>query len=311
MKFDVIKHKWIFLGFSGTLVLLSIVAIAVFGLRPGIDFTGGTLWQIQVQGSGDEAQVNQVRESVVAQGVENPIVYRETLSDSLIIKTRTLSEAEHQSLLSGMQTSLGSVEELRFESIGPTIGKQLRTKSIWAGILVLFGISIYIAISFRKISYPVSSWKYGITTLVTLFHDVLIPAGLLAVLGKFVGIEVDTNFIVALLVIMGFSVHDTIVVFDRIRENVLLRQHAQTGKGSDSFEETVRMSVQQTIARSINTSLTLVLMLVAMLVFGSSTLQLFVVILLVGTVFGTYSSICVASPLLTMWRKLSTINSSE
>src|SRR3989344_6010628 len=256
---DIIKHKWIFLGFSGVLVLASAIAIVLFGLRPAIDFTGGTLWQIRIPNTEDRIQESQIIETLVEQGIENPSVLRETSSDSFLIKTKPLSEAEHQQILSALEERVGSVEELRFESIGPTIGSQLRSKAIWAGILVLLAISVYIAISFRKVSYPVQSWKYGITTLVTLFHDVVIPAGLLAVLGRYRGIEIDTNFIVALLVIMGFSVHDTIVVFDRIRENVLLRK-------SESFQQTVNMSIWQTIARSVNTSLTLVLMLVAMLI---------------------------------------------
>ncbi len=299
--FNVITHKYIFIGFSAVLVLASIVALIAYGFRPGIDFTGGTLWQLKI--SGQDASESSIASFLEAQGVEQPIVYREISSESYAVKTKPLSETEHQTLLAALKGKFSSVEELRFESIGPTIGKQLRTKAIWAGILVLLGISIYIAISFRKISYPVKSWKYGVTTLISLFHDVVIPAGLLAVLGKFKGVEIDTNFVVALLVIMGFSVHDTIVVFDRIRENVLTR------KSADSFEDTVNKSIWQTMARSINTSLTLILMLLAMLVFGSSTLQLFVVILLVGTVFGTYSSIFIASPLLTIWHKLSTMRS--
>ncbi|OGM92381.1 protein-export membrane protein SecF [Candidatus Wolfebacteria bacterium RIFCSPHIGHO2_01_FULL_48_22] len=296
---DIIKHKWIFLGFSGVLVLASAIAIVLFGLRPAIDFTGGTLWQIRIPNTEDRIQESQIIETLVEQGIENPSVLRETSSDSFLIKTKPLSEAEHQQILSALEERVGSVEELRFESIGPTIGSQLRSKAIWAGILVLLAISVYIAISFRKVSYPVQSWKYGLTTLITLFHDVVIPTGILAVLGEFGGVEIDTNFIVALLVIMGFSVHDTIVVFDRVREQVLARHK------NESFTDTVNASVRQTIARSVNTSFTLVLMLVAMLVFGSSTLQLFVGILLVGTVIGTYSSICVASPLLTVWGKLS------
>ena len=279
--------------------MASAIAIVLFGLRPAIDFTGGTLWQIRIPNTEDRIQESQIIETLVEQGIENPSVLRETSSDSFLIKTKPLSEAEHQQILSALEERVGSVEELRFESIGPTIGSQLRSKAIWAGILVLLAISVYIAISFRKVSYPVQSWKYGLTTLITLFHDVVIPTGILAVLGEFGGVEIDTNFIVALLVIMGFSVHDTIVVFDRVREQVLARHK------NESFTDTVNASVRQTIARSVNTSFTLVLMLVAMLVFGSSTLQLFVGILLVGTVIGTYSSICVASPLLTVWGKLS------
>lgn len=303
MKFDIIKHKYIFIGFSGILVLVSVIAIAVFGFRAGIDFTGGSLWQVRVEGEGvSETSIADFFES---QEIDRPSVYREISSDAYVIKTKPLTENEHQSLLANLRGNFSSVEEMRFESIGPTIGKQLRTKSIWAGVLVLLAISVYIAISFRKVSYPVASWKYGITTLISLFHDVVIPAGLLAVLGRYRGIEIDTNFVVALLVIIGFSVHDTIVVFDRIRENVLHK------KGGESFEETVEKSIWQTMVRSINTSLTLVLMLLAMVIVGSSTLQLFVVIILVGTIFGTYSSIFIASPLLTVWYKFSRIQPSK
>jgi preprotein translocase subunit SecF len=158
---------------------------------------------------------------------------------------------------------------------------------------VLFGISLYIAFAFRKVSKPVSSWKYGMVTLVTLFHDVIMPAGLLAVLGRFKGIEIDTNFIVALLVVMGFSVHDTIVVFDRIRENLTLAR----GKAV-SLGDIINKSIRETFARSINTSLTLMIVLVALLVFGPPSLFYFILTILVGTLFGTYSSIFVASPLL-------------
>lgn len=300
MKFDVIGHKWIYIGFSATLVLVSLLAVIIFGFRAGIDFTGGTLWQFQA--SGADVSEQSISDLLQSQGIEHPFVYRELSSDSFIAKMPPLTEEEHQALLANLRGSYESVEELRFESIGPTIGAQLQNSAIWAGILILLAISIYVSISFRKVSYPVASWKYGVTTLITLFHDIAIPTGLLAILGKFYGIEVDTNFIVALLVTMGFSVHDTIVVFDRIRENVLLR------RPGDAFEKTVNDSIQQTIARSINTSLTLVLMLLALMFIGPSSLRLFVAIMITGAVFGTYSSIFIASPLLTIWHKLSKVS---
>jgi preprotein translocase subunit SecF len=165
---------------------------------------------------------------------------------------------------------------------------------------VILGISLYIAFAFRKVSHPVQSWKYGLITLATLVHDTVIPAGLFAVLGRFAGVEIDINFLVALLLVMGFSVHDTIVVFDRIRENLRIG----IGKQS-SFEELVNTSVNQTMARSINTSLTLVLVLLALYFFGSAVLSYFILAILVGVIFGTYSSIFVASPLLTLWKRKS------
>ncbi len=165
--------------------------------------------------------------------------------------------------------------------------------------MVLVGISLYVAFAFRKVSRPISSWKYGIITLVTLFHDVSIPAGFLVVLGKLKGVEIDTNSLVALLVIMGFSVHDTIVVFDRIRENLLL------DRGRSDFGTVINNSVNQTMARSINTSLTLFLVLIALFIFGPITLKYFILTLLIGTIAGAYSSIFVASPLLQVWQKFS------
>jgi len=165
-------------------------------------------------------------------------------------------------------------------------------------LLVLLGISLYIAFAFRRVSRPVSSWKYGIITLLTLFHDALIPAGLMALLGWLYGAEVGINFIVAILVVMGFSVHDTIVVFDRIRENIQLEKNSNSG-----FAELVNKSVLQTFARSINTSLTLVLVLLALYFLGADSLRNFILIILVGVVVGTYSSIFVASPLLVLAEK--------
>jgi len=291
---NIIGHKNIFLVFSGTLVLASIVVIGVFGLRPGIDFTGGTLWQISF--SDASVSVDAIERVLLAQPeISGAVVQQETSTGSFIVRSGVISEEKHQAYSQALEERLGDFEEFRFESIGPTIGAQLRSRSIWAAILVLVAISLYIAISFRKVSYPVKSWKYGIITLGTLFHDVIIPTGILAVLGHVSGVEIDTNFIVALLVVMGFSVHDTIVVFDRIRENLISRRNLS------SFDEVVNVSVNQTIARSINTSLTLVVVLLAMLLVGAPTLQLFVLIILIGTVFGTYSSIFVASPLLTLW----------
>ncbi|MDP3800311.1 MAG: protein translocase subunit SecF, partial [bacterium] len=198
---------------------------------------------------------------------------------------------------SKLQSKLGPVSELRFDTIGSSIGQELRRKAITAFILVLVGISLYIAFAFRKVSQPVNSWKYGAITLATLFHDAIIPGGLFAVLGHFFNAELDTNFIVAILVVMGFSVHDTIVVFDRIRENLRFAGHKY------EFNELVNNSVNQTLVRSLNTSLTLVLVLVALYFLGSAELKYFVLTMGIGTIVGTYSSIFVASPLLTMWRK--------
>lgn len=290
---NIIGKKWLFLGFSGALVLASIITMASYGFREGIDFRGGTLWQLA---SPDAALTEAaLREFLAGRGIEGAVITREDQSGSFLVRVRAIAEEEHQANLSALAGRFSGMEELGFQSIGPSIGAELRTKAFWGVGFVLIGISLFIAFAFRKVSRPVRSWKYGVVTLVTLFHDVVIPAGLFAYLGRFYGVEVDTNFIVALLVVMGFSVHDTIVVFDRIRENLLV------GRGGTGLAEVVNKSINETLARSINTSLTLVLVLVALLLLGPATLTYFVLAILVGVILGTYSSIFVASPLLVIW----------
>lgn len=286
---NIIKYKFVFLTVSGLLVAASIVALAFLGLKPGIDFSGGVAWQLQFK---DKIPT---REQLAVEFPGSIITPQE--DGKFLLRLQDLSEANRQAALQTLAKDYGAVDELQFQNIGPAIGEDLKQKAIWAFGLVLLAISLYVAFAFRKVSRPVSSWKYGIITLITLFHDALIPAGLFAVLGKVFNLEVDTNFVVAILVVMGFSVHDTIVVFDRIRENLRL------GGGEKSqFNTLVNASINQTLARSINTSLTLVLTLVALYFLGPANLQYFILMILVGTIVGTYSSIFVASPLLTLWQ---------
>ena len=291
---DVVGRKTIFFSISGALVLVSFAASILYGFKPGIDFVGGTLWQIRIAGP----NVSKGRvETFFAEELKAPGAVIIEQEDSFLIRSGEISETDHQAYSARLK-ELGEVTELRFETIGAAVGYELRVKAIIAFVLVLFAISLYIAFVFRKVSYPVSSWKYGVITLLTLFHDAVIPVGLFALLGKFANAEVDVNFVVAVLVVMGFSVHDTIVVFDRIRENLRTNR-----AGKFNFSDLVNQSVNQTMARSVNTSLTLVLVLIALYLFASSSLHYFVLTILVGTVVGTYSSIFVASPLLTLWQK--------
>jgi preprotein translocase subunit SecF len=287
---NIIKYNKIFLSVSGILTLVGITAIIVFGFKPGIDFVGGTMWQIQTP-VGQQLTTEDVKNFFGNDLGEKNITIFPSDNNSFLIRLGHIPESEHQQYLQALKLKF-NIEEVRFNGIGPTVGKELKNKAFWAITMVLLGISLYIAFAFRKVSYPIKSWKYGIITLITLFHDILIPAGMLAVLGKFFGIETDTNFVVALLVIMGFSVHDTIVVFDRIRENLLV------GRGRLNLSETINQSINQTIARSINTSLTLILVLIVLFFFGPAVLKYFILTILVGVVIGTYSSIFVASPLL-------------
>lgn len=294
---SIIKKRYLFLSFSGLMVALSIASLFVFGLKPGIDLTGGTQWQVAfTEAPGTSAQEVQ---NFLGDLSKKEVSVKRTEGNSMLIRLPNIDEQTHEQYSYKLIQKFGTMNEENFSSIGPSIGSELRSKAIWAIVLVLFGISLYIAYAFRKVSRPIRSWKYGTVALITLFHDVIIPTGMLALLGSLKGVEIDTNFIVALLVVMGFSVHDTIVVFDRIRENILVSR----GK---TFElgEVIDQSVRETFTRSVNTSLTLVLVLLTMLFWGPSSLFYFVLTIMVGTIFGTYSSIFVASPLLYVWERL-------
>ncbi|MBI2035873.1 MAG: protein translocase subunit SecF [Candidatus Liptonbacteria bacterium] len=299
---NIIAKRKIFLTISGLLVAASILAIAIFGFNQGIDFKGGTFWQIKflpVVSASNPSEDNVPSVSGLQNFMDRELGLK-TLAvlgsaGDFIIRAPSISEAEHQDYLVKLKTKYGDLHELSFQSIGPTIGHELRERAITAVLLVLVGISLYIAFAFRKASKPVASWKYGVVTLVTLFHDIALPTGMMAVFGKFYGAEIDTNFMVAILVILGFSVHDTIVVFDRIRENLMHERN------KDELTRIVNMSVNDTMFRSINTSLTLIIVLLTLLILGPDTLTYFILALLLGVVAGTYSSIFVASPLLTVW----------
>lgn len=301
-QFPIIQFRTIWFAISGFLIAVSVTAIVALGFNPGIDFIGGTSWQVRFGGEVSKEEVAQflasdtTMQAIGGEWLRQVAVTREVSTNTYSMRFHSVSEETHQKLRAILKEKFGEFEELRFDSIGPAIGKELRDKAIWAAVLVLLGISLYVAYSFREVSYPVTSWKYGVVTLITLFHDVAVTVGLLVVLGKFLHVELDTNSIVAVLVVMGFSVHDTIVVFDRIRENLRLQ------KSKIDFSAVVNKSVNDTFARSVNTSLTLVIVLVALLLFGPVSLKYFLLPLTVGVVIGTYSSIFVASPLLVVWR---------
>ncbi|MDD4412915.1 MAG: protein translocase subunit SecF [Patescibacteria group bacterium] len=285
------KYAYIF---SGIIITASIVGVFLFGLKPGMDFVGGSLLELNMGDS--QATPEQINEILKSLDVNDAIITTSGES-GLAIRAKEISEEKHQQILSKVKESFSSIEESRFESVGPAIGQELKKKSFSGVAFVILGIALYLTWAFRKVSRPMSSWKYGVVTIMALLHDVIIPIGLFSYLGHFLGWEVDSTFITALLVILGFSVHDTIVVLDRIRER--LRTHPNT-----EFKDIVNQSINETLVRSINTSLTLVIVLVSLLVFGPVSLKVFVMTLLIGTVFGTYSSIFVASPLLLDWHNL-------
>ncbi len=284
---NLISYRKIYYGISGIVILASLVALVLWGFRLGIDFTGGTMWQVHGQGLERDVVVQ-----VFADHEISNVLVESGKNNQLTLRFQEISEDVHQQLLSGFRERYPDFTEDQFAVIGPTISGELRERALFAIVFVLFGISLYIAFAFRQVSRPLSSWVYGGVTLFTLFHDVIVPAGVFAFLGYFSGVEIDSNFVVAMLVVMGFSVHDTIVVFDRVRENL---RHVTE---KVSFEELVNKSMRETFVRSVNTSVTVVLVLLALYIFGEPNLGNFVLTLLIGIVTGVYSSIFIASPIL-------------
>lgn len=279
---------------------MSIAAIAVWGLKFGIDFTGGSLMELEFAKVRPE---NTALVSVLDKAEIKNIVIQKTGDDGVIIRTANMTEEAHQKALSAVKDEYekdgNTIIESRFEMIGPSVSQQLRQRSAWAFILVCLGIIGYVAYAFRGVSRPVASWKYGLLCVIAMAHDILIVVGLFAFLGRYYGIEVDVAFIVAILTILGYSVNDTIVVYDRIREKLL--RHT-----SEPFDELVNVGLNQTVMRSINTTLTTLLPLFALYFFGGATIHSFSLALIVGITSGAYSSIFIAAPLLVYverWQK--------
>jgi len=296
----IVKHRKLFYSFSVAIIVISIASMLFWGLKFGIDFNGGSLLEISYT-SVPAPSADEVRQATLDSGVVGSSI-RPTGETGYLIRTPFLTPAEYDSLKTGLtKGGTWQYDQKRFDSIGPTIGSELKTKSIYALALVLLAIALFIMFAFRKVSKPVSSWKYGLVALVALAHDVIIPIGVFSILGHFFGAEVDTLFVTAVLVVLGFSVHDTIVVFDRVRENLRKNQEKNV---KEAFEETVGHSIAQTLNRSLNTSLTVVLVLVALLLLGPASVHFFVIALLVGVVTGTYSSVFIGSPLLVTLEKM-------
>ncbi|MFA4936741.1 MAG: protein translocase subunit SecF [Patescibacteria group bacterium] len=290
-----IKHRYISYNFSLTLIIISIVSLSLWGLKLGIDFTGGSLLQVEFP-SGRPS--NQELQEVLSPLNFGNLLIQPSGDSDVMVRLRDLNEDEHQQLLASLKAKYSDISEKRFESVGPTLGAELWRKALWAIGVALFFIIIYIAWAFRKVTRPVASWKYGLTAVIALAHNTVITVGIFSVLGHFWGVEVDSLFVSALLTLLGFSVHDTIVVYDRTRENIF--RHSV-----ESFADTVNKSLNDTLVRSINTGLATLLVLAALYFFGGESIHFFALALIIGIAIGTYSSIFVASPLLVDWFKLS------
>lgn len=287
----IITHRRFFYIFSAILLTLSVLAVGVLGLKRGIDFTGGSL--LEVVYTGDRPAVEEIRTELEKLGWVGTAV-QETGEKGVIVRAKSLTEAERQQLVSAVSfEGKQNIEERRFDSVGPTIGAELQQRAWIAILAVLFAIICFIAYAFRHVSEPVSSWTYGSVAIVALLHDVFIPVGFFTVWGHYhLDAQIDILFVMAILTVLGFSVHDTIVVFDRTRENLKHRD------AREDFATTVGRSVSQTFARSINTSLTVLLVILALYFVGAESTRNFALILAVGVLVGTYSSVFVASPLL-------------
>jgi preprotein translocase subunit SecF len=289
----IIKHKKIFITLSTILVVLSIISLFTFGLKIGIDFKGGALTEVNYT----NVRPTQVEVEQALLPLElGSVVIQPTGELGYIVKSRDLNDVEHAALLNALTLNgTNPLTEINFNSIGPSVGKELTRKAIIAIILVSLTIICFIAFAFRKVSKPVSSWRYGFIAVVALIHDVLIPTGVFVVLSHLYGAEVDTLFVVAILTILGLSVSDTIVIFDRIRENLRALDNRPF-----VFSEVVGRSLEQSFVRSISTSLTVILVLLALFLFGPESTKYFALMLTTGMFFGTYSSIFLASPLLVL-----------
>ncbi len=305
MALSIVKHRRIYFFLTAIIIVACIVALAIYGLKAGIDFTGGTIMEIEY--IKERPPIEEIRNQLEEFNLN--VVIQPTGQKGYIFRMPHIDESVHQDILdklSGSQetqtdqglileTAEAQIEETRFDSIGPVIGDELKRKTNIVVSVALISMIIYIALAFRKVQRPLKSWQYGIASVLALFHDILIPLGVFAILGAFYDVEISIPIITALLAVLGYSINNTVVVFDRIRENLIKR--------SEEFENTVDISLKQTLSRQINTSLTTLFVAGAIFFFGGATLQYFALALLIGIIAGTYSSIFLAGPILVSWYK--------
>ncbi|MGH7174794.1 MAG: protein translocase subunit SecF [Minisyncoccia bacterium] len=287
----IVNHRAFFFWLTGFLLVAALAAIAVWGLPLSIDFTGGSLVQIEYP-NGRPALAD--IQSAIANAAIGPVSAIPSGEDGLNIRAKSLSPAEHEALTNALATT-GSTTELSFTSVGPALGSQFANKAIWALLAVVLVIVLYIAFAFRKVSRPVPSWGYGLTVVAMLAIDIIVPAGFYAALCHFTGAEADALFLTALLALLGYCVNDVIVIFDRIREHLRINEKENI---KEPFETTIGKSIDETMTRSINTGLTVVLALAALIWLGAPVTRDFALVMLVGVAAGTFSSIARSAPLL-------------
>jgi preprotein translocase subunit SecF len=290
--FNIVARRYWFFALSALVIVPGLVGLALWGLPLAIDFTGGSLLEVRFE-SGTAPEPAEMVAFLEGLGVEDPVAQSAGTSD-MIIRSRPIEEATRARVLTDMETRFGGpVTILRDELVGPSVGAEVAQRAAGAVALAVIGILAYITYAFRGVTH---AFRYGVAAILAMLHDVAVVISIESLLGHFLGWEVDSLFLTALLTVIGFSVHDTIVVFDRIRENQRLHRRLP-------YDKLVNHSIVQTLARSINTQLTVMLTLLALLLFGGVTTQHFVTVLLIGVFSGTYSSIFNAAPILVVWEK--------
>lgn len=314
---SIIKHRTLLLSIAVAVVGISVALIGFFGLRFGIDFTGGALTEVAYSATPEKVAVEDLVTELGFEGFSVRESVDEAGRNAYLIRTKDLTEGERANLHDALTRLGGDGEITRFTSIGPVIGQELRDKAVWAIGAVLAIIIIYVAYAFSGIGTPVRSWTYGGITILVLMHDILVPTAVMAVLGVLLGAEVDVLFVMALLAVLGYSVNDTIVVFDRVREELIANREEHVVEREEAgiiekdvtytltapYAQLVDNAVLGTLARSINTSVTTMVALIALYFIGGDVTQTFALILLAGVLAGTYSSICIASPLVVTYAK--------
>lgn len=290
------KKNWYF-AISMAVMIPGTISLILFGLRPGIDFSGGSRMEYQISSIKNKIS-NDTIKSIFKKNEIEVVSIQNSGKDKYIIRTKPLDQKTYSRIKKSVEQQFPGTKEVSFETIGPTIGQEITLNAFKSVVMASALIVFYIAWSFRRVPKPASSWRFGFCAIVALVHDVLVLVGIFSLLGHFYAVEIDSLFVTAVLTVIGFSVHDTIVVFDRIREN--LRRMAGM-----SFSDVVNASILQTFNRSLNTSLTVILVLFTLLLFGGESIRWFVVAILIGITSGTYSSIFNASPLLVVWEEWS------
>jgi preprotein translocase subunit SecF len=296
----IVRHRYWWFALSLLIIVPGAISLALYGLQRGIDFSGGSLWDIRfLERSSEQLNTDQIAQVFAQQGFEGALVQITSEQASgaktvpaMLVRTKAATPAQQQQVLDALQSKFGKVERVQVQSVGETVSAESTRSAVVAVLGACVAILIYLTLAFRRAPHPV---RYGVCALVAMLHDVLVVVGIASILGVLIGLEVDALFLTALLTVISFSVHDTIVVFDRIRENLIGR------RSGEAFDEIVNHSIVQTLPRSINTQLTSLFTLTALLLFGGQSIRHFVLILLIGLISGTYSSIFNASQLLVVW----------